>query len=223
VILAIDWDIPVVGFIARIVPQKGLHYAIRLIADTMRTLKGCPIHLLVIGDYWKDYPVLNYTKSDYVEYCKKLILSCGLQDHVTWLPGNLDDTALSICYGAMDIVLHPTVSIDENYGYVPLEAMNAGLPVIATAYGGIKDTIDPGRTGFLMSTWSTSTGIRFDYESGKNTLHHLLTNAELGKRIGIAGQTAVKQKYSFAVCAKGLCDIINSADQRQILFSFSDN
>ncbi|KAI3319480.1 glycosyltransferase family 4 protein [Xylariaceae sp. AK1471] len=51
-------------------------------------------------------------------------------------------------YASADIFLH--CSITETFGLVVLEAMASGVPVIARDEGGPSDTIDHGRTGYLV-------------------------------------------------------------------------
>ncbi len=41
-------------------------------------------------------------------------------------------------------------SQDEEFGSAPVEAMGYGLPVIAYASGGLKETVKDGRNGFLF-------------------------------------------------------------------------
>jgi glycosyltransferase involved in cell wall biosynthesis len=40
-------------------------------------------------------------------------------------------------------------SVDEEFGIAPVEAMGHGLPVIAYASGGLKETVENGKTGYL--------------------------------------------------------------------------
>jgi D-inositol-3-phosphate glycosyltransferase len=55
---------------------------------------------------------------------------------------------LSTYYRAADVVLVPSRS--ESFGLVALEAAACGIPVVATAVGGLLNIIEDGRTGFLV-------------------------------------------------------------------------
>ena len=53
-------------------------------------------------------------------------------------------------YSNCTAVLYPP--INEDYGLVPLEAMASYKPVIAVNEGGIKETVEDGKTGMLVNT-----------------------------------------------------------------------
>ena len=47
-------------------------------------------------------------------------------------------------------------SEDEDFGIIPVEAMSAGLPVIAYKSGGVKETVIDGKTGLFFEELSVS-------------------------------------------------------------------
>jgi D-inositol-3-phosphate glycosyltransferase len=55
---------------------------------------------------------------------------------------------LSTYYRAADACVVPSHS--ESFGLVALEAAACGIPVVASAVGGLTTLIDDGRTGFLV-------------------------------------------------------------------------
>ena len=69
-----------------------------------------------------------------------------------------------------------------------MEAMAAGLPVIATQVDGIKDLITDGLNGLLVPSE--------DAEALGNSILQLIDNAEMRKRIAAAGQAHVLQVHS---------------------------
>jgi len=201
----------VVGFVGRLLPQRNLHQFLRLLAELKRRLAPRTVTGLVIGNYWVDYPVLNYVTEGYPDYIGELVRSLGLTDDLIYLPARLSDEELAMCYGAMDVLIHPTNALDENFGYVPVEAMASGTPVIGAAYGGLKDSVVSGETGFLMPTWVTRSGIRMDLLGGLEDAERLLSDAGLRARMSEAAVRRVRDHYTEAVCTSHLVSAIREA------------
>lgn len=54
---------------------------------------------------------------------------------------------------AADIFTSLSDNIQESFGLTPIEAMAAGLPIVASDWDGYRDTIRHGTDGFLVPTW----------------------------------------------------------------------
>ncbi len=73
--------------------------------------------------------------------------SLGVADRVTWLGGIDNTTKLDLYSRALGVVYPPA---DEDYGYVTLEAMLAGKPVVTTEdAGGPTEFVIDGETGLV--------------------------------------------------------------------------
>lgn len=205
----------IIGFVGRLLPQRNLHQFLRMLAILKQRLSPKRVIGLVIGNYWVDYPVLNYA-IDYRAYIGRLLSQLDLAEDVIYFPAKLSDDDLACCYGAMDVLIHPTNSIDENFGYVPVEAMACGTPVVGAGYGGLKDTVEDNQTGFLMPTWITRTGIRMDLIKGLEDTHRLLLDSDLRARMRSAAIARTQNQYNYDVCAGTLITAIEQAvrDQR---------
>lgn len=64
----------------------------------------------------------------------------AIRGRVRWL-GELPDGDIPEVLAAADAGAYLTLNPDENFGFAPLEAMACGLPVIASAWGGLSDTM----------------------------------------------------------------------------------
>lgn len=89
----------------------------------------------------------------------------------------------------------------EHFGYVPVEAMAAGRPVVAVNAGGPAETVRDGETGFLCPP---------DPDAFAAALAQLLGDAALAARLGRAGRTHVAANFSRAAFGERLETILGT-------------
>ncbi|HYP39521.1 MAG TPA: glycosyltransferase family 4 protein [Chloroflexia bacterium] len=113
-----------------------------------------------------------------------------LGEHVSFA-GGLSDAELHNLYGMSDLFAHPTLY--EGSSLVTLEAMAHGLPVVASAVGGIPDKVVDGATGFLVQPGQP--------EQLASKLAWLATHPNERTMMGRAGAKLVAEKFGWELIA----------------------
>ena len=218
--LGLEGDDIVLGFCGRLTPQKNVHRFLRMVAAIRHRMPGRQVKGLIIGDFGSGYPILNFGDEHYESQVRALARALSLDDRLIWLRGNLSSLALAQVYSAMDVLLVPSNVIDENFGYVAVEAMACGTPVIACAYGGLKDTVISGQTGYLMDSWVTPGGLRADYASGVRAACQILEEPDTHTRLSARAAAHTSEKFAFDPLRERLTQGIHQAiEQRRQLGS----
>ncbi len=130
---------PLLLFVGRIQPLKGVAVAVRALAALSRDYTGA--RLVVVGG-----PSGPQGEAE-VGRLVALVDELGLGERVVFVPPRPHEL-LSTYYRAADVCLVPSRS--ESFGLVALEAAACGTPVVASDVGGLRSLIDHGRTGYLV-------------------------------------------------------------------------
>lgn len=126
---------------------------------------------------------------------RRLVGGGGIGERVSFW-GGLPPESLPEILGAADIGVNLTLNGDENFGYSTVEAMAAGLPVIGTDWGGLKDTIDDGVTGFRVPTMITPLGAGVDHWRAWQCAVELVRDPERRRMMGSAARDRVVQAFT---------------------------
>jgi D-inositol-3-phosphate glycosyltransferase len=123
------------------------------------------------------------------------------------LDGN-DRALLGALWAAGDIFLSLVDNIQETFGITPVEAMAAGLPVVASDWDGYRFTVRDGIEGFLIPTLGGPAGPAGETMSARHTALMESYQAYVG---GVAQHTAVHVGRA----AQALAALIASPDLRR--------
>jgi glycosyltransferase involved in cell wall biosynthesis len=166
--------------VTRLVERKGVGNVIEALADVPST------ELVVAGG-----PDRADLSSDLeVRRLRALARAKGVEDRVE-LRGALARTEVAPLLRSADVVA--CVPWYEPFGIVPLEAMACGIPVLASAVGGLIDTVVDGVTGVHVPARSP--------ERIAEALRSLVTDAEWRRALGEAGAERARTRYSWPTIA----------------------
>lgn len=135
-IVKFDTPIPTIGVVARLDPKKGIRFLLEAVRDLNST--GTPCRLLIVGDGPSISEYKNFVNTSY------------LIDKINFL-GHQENVIPFL--QEMEVFVLPSLS--EGMPLVILEAMAVGVPVVATAVGGIPEIVENGITGLLVPSGSS--------------------------------------------------------------------
>jgi alpha-maltose-1-phosphate synthase len=148
-------------FVGRIEQRKGISYLL----DAFKQIASPEIELWLCGNMLVQNMVLQQYKGTY--------------RHLGFVP----HSQLAEIYQQVDVLVFP--SLVEGYGLVILEAMAAGLPVIATSHTGGPDIITDGQDGFIIP-------IR-DIQAIAEKVLFLKQNPQICAKMSIQAQQTIKK------------------------------
>lgn len=154
--------------VARLHPVKGHAYLLKAIPRILERVPG--VHFLFVGE------------GPLYEQIKKEVHEMMLDDFVHLLSVRQDIPMILAC---SDLFVLPSLS--EGMPNVALEAMAAGLPVVATAVGGIPEIIEDGESGLLVAP--------ADPQALTVAITRILTNPPQLKKMGSTARESIINKF----------------------------
>ena len=127
--------------LGRMVPRKGVDNVIKAISEIKNNTS---LRLLVVGG---EQDVPDPSSCPEIRRLQKLATEKKIESSVVFT-GRKQRDVLKFYYAAADIFV--TTPWYEPFGITPVEAMACGTPVIGSSVGGIKFTVEDGKTGFLV-------------------------------------------------------------------------
>jgi glycosyltransferase involved in cell wall biosynthesis len=158
-----------IGAIGRLWPQKRVKDLIWA-ADLLKSARD-DTHLLVVGDGPQRWRLERYRDQNEVADRVHLL---GERNDVPRLLPHLDCLWLG--------------SEFEGQSNAIMEAMSAGVPVVATDIAGNRDLVVPGETGYLVPVGDRAAFTRHT--------HELFNDAPLARRLGDAGRQRMLAEFS---------------------------
>jgi phosphoheptose isomerase len=141
-VLKLDPSEKLILQLGRMVPRKGVDNVIRALAKIRSA--GLDIRLLIVGGETDE---MDDEKNPEIKRLRALAQAEGVAENVIFT-GRKTRDILRYYYAAADLFI--TTPWYEPFGITPLEAMACGTPVIGSNVGGIKYSIEEGKTGFLV-------------------------------------------------------------------------
>ncbi len=167
--------------IGRLVERKGFKYLI----EALSLLAITDVSLIIIGDGSEKKKLLRI--ADKLGVGGKVFIKSGLADEEKFQYLSKSD-------------VYVLSSLHEGFGIVLQEAMQAGLPIVATNYGGQTDLIEDGKNGFLVSPKNS--------KELAAKIKEILDNKDLANSIGKRNEKEI-EKYDYKKISKRYLDLIN--------------
>ena len=92
--------------------------------------------------------------------------------------------------------------VEESFGLSVIEAAYCAIPIVAVDEGGVRETVDDGVTGYLVSASPGELA---------TSVETILTTSDVGNAMGQAGYERVSARYRWE---QGAADIVRLAETR---------
>jgi len=172
---------PVVGFVGRIVEEKGIF-------DLVDALEGSTATLLVVGD------------GPARAAAEERAIAKGVSAHFT---GAIAHDRMQSVYPEMDVVAIPsrtTPTWKEQFGRIVIEANGAGVPVVVSDSGELQGTAAATAGGVVVPEG--------DVRALRAAIADLLGNDEKRGALGAAGRASVAADFTPVAVARRLYEFL---------------
>ena len=180
---------PRVLFVGRLESRKGLLALIRAIPRVLAQLPVATFALMGEDSYAGSAELAREGNAA-TSFKQQLLLALPVRywPQVQFL-GLCDDQTREHMMASCHVIVAP--SLHESFGFIYLQAMARGKPVIGCRVGGVPEVVDDGISGLLIPP--------DDPEALAEAILRLLADPALRHRLGAAARQAVKERFSASV------------------------
>ncbi|MFM8735230.1 MAG: glycosyltransferase family 4 protein [Pirellulales bacterium] len=171
----------VIGFLARGCPEKGLDQLVRALPILARDHE---VEVIAAG-------ATIDTERDYLASCHALARDLGVADRFRWL-GQIERRAKLDLLGSIDVFALPTPR-PEAKGLSAIEALAAGVPVVASGHGAFPEMLDGEQAGLLH--------VPGDPADLARAIAAVLAETTVAARLGAHGHALARTRHSAASMA----------------------
>lgn len=175
---------PLIGCVGSLTPHKGQAVLLRALHHLPRDR---PTTIVFVGD-GPEKAALESLAAGQAPSSRVLFLG-SRQDARALLP-------------AFDLVVVPSIA-REGFGLAAIEALDAGVPVVASRVGGLPEVVDDGRTGLLVPPGEPA--------ALAAALRRLLDRPEERRILGAEGHRQVEKRFRAATMARRVEDLYEEA------------
>lgn len=172
----VKYDRPTVIYLGRLKKYKSVHHLIQALPLVRRSVPDARV--LIVGD------------GDYLQPLRKLTADLKLQDAVEFT-GFVDSATKLMHLRRSHISVYP--SPKEGWGITNIEANACGTPVVAANAPGLRDSVNPDKSGLLYPYGNI--------EDFAQQLIRLLTDRPLYEKL-VQGGLAWARRFTWDDCAK---------------------
>src|SRR5688572_17968228 len=181
--------------------------------DRSEQYKGVDRVIECLPELAKRIPAVQYivigAGSDFERH-RALAKNLGVSNLVQFL-GFVSDDELSVRYRDCDVFVMP--SAGEGFGFVFLEAMKYGKPIVAARSGGVPEVVRDGVNGKLVEYG--------DKQQLMESLLELCLNPDLRENLGRAGYQRLQENYTFEHFKQKFTEIIRLESPAHAASKFS--
>ncbi len=170
-----------IAIVGRLAGWKGQHIFLDAAAKLVEA--GIDAKFLLAG-------TAMFGEDDYVAELHSQVDRLGLQGKVEFL-GHVDP--IEAFLPTVSILVHASTS-PEPFGQVVIEGMAAGIPVVATDGGGVKETVVHGETGLLVPMGNA--------QALADALRMLIDRPELRAKLSTKGRQRVLRHFTASITAR---------------------
>jgi glycosyltransferase involved in cell wall biosynthesis len=195
--LGFDPEDKVLLYSGRLTLEKNVHLILRLFSIIHELI---PKTRLIVAGEPVEMPFLEFgvCPLGIRGTLEKIIRRLGIDKDRVILVGRKGVAELREIYNIADVLVNMTLHHDENFGLAQVEAMACGTPVVGSDWGGLKDTIADGETGYKITTVLTAAGVKMNWWEAVNRIVSLISRDSEDCQLRLRCQEYANRKYSLS-------------------------